>query len=119
MTNFKILFTLFGLLAIAWSETVTCDPPHNEGDTAYYFSREGGITAINSFCQSCADSGLVSCPESGAFEQRAESDGNGGGIIFTLETINDSSCPGLDFSQPGVEELCVQRLTSLVDDCQS
>lgn len=100
---------------------VQCKAEHDDGDTRYYFNREGAIEAFGTFCKSLAKYKFIIGGADGISSQSLSlHDGKATSLNLWLKaTAGDDLIP-LDFDHdgPGSESACNDRFTTLLETCK-
>lgn len=96
-----------------------CKPEHDDGDTQYYFNREGGLAAIDSFCESQGSQGTIMGAGGVGYQEQAVSDGHDTGLAISMDASDDKDCPPTDFTKDGMVDTCKERFGNVVELCKS
>lgn len=97
-----------------------CKPEHEDGDSQYYFNREGGLAAIDTFCETQGSQGTIMGAGGFGYQEQAVDDGHDTGLAISMDAAEDTNgCPPTDFTQDGMVETCKERFGNVVELCKS
>ena len=96
---------------------LNCKAQHDDGDTHFYFNREGALAAIDEWCQEQADNKIIMGGDGGvALQESAVSDGHDSSLDFSMSAADDAI--PLNFSKPDAVQTCKERFTNVVELCK-
>lgn len=100
---------------------IQCNAQHDDGDTKYYFDREGAIDAFRTFCKNQHENKVIIGGAGGiALQSQAMRDGKETPLLVSLKaTAGDDLIPlDFDYDGPGSESTCNYRFTTLLETCK-